>query len=326
MDPDKRRFFVIGYPRSRTAWLSVLLDGDGVRCRHEASMDEVEEWPDEIAGTCNSGLLFRVRECMERFPDARWVLINRDPQDALSSIMAEWPHQAGEWLAKWPKFEGAAFAAGGVLPDETLFVDYTDIDRRAWEIYEHCTGKSMRPGKAHMLRGLKITQIPPAQSFPETAALHSAIEQISAKGFDLRGLSVRPFNRSRDSLLLTEWSEGHGTEGTAAMLPLLPPLGVVVEDDAGPAGMLFCRESYGVPAADLEFCVSRPGMTLAQASNVMAFAAAACIELAGKLVLPEAHYSVFRVTCRPSLGRFMERLGFIPHGPDSCQKYIYQKS
>ena len=70
---------------------------------------------------------------------------------------------------------------------------------------------------------------------------------------------------------------------------------------------------------------SEPRCSARPASAAMAFAVTAAMELAGQQVVPPASYSVFRITCRPSLGRFAQRLGFVPHGTGNCQKYLYQK-
>ena len=149
-------------------------------------------------------------------------------------------------------------------------------------------------------------------------------EALTAAGIDISGLTVRAFQPARDALHFVEWA-GRALEGTAALLSLLPPLGIVVEDADGPAAMIWCRESYGTPVADLEYGCTRPGLSLKAASAAMAFAVTAAMELAGQQVVPPASYSVFRITCRPSLGRFAQRLGFVPHGTGNCQKYLYQK-
>lgn len=334
MDPEKRRFFVIGYPRSRTAWLSVMLDGNGVRCMHEASMgngvngikDAFKVWPEPVAGACEAALMFHVAELMSLYPDARWVMVHRDSRQALASMMADRPHEAAQWLERWPALDAAYSAAKDLLAAaDCLHVEYRLIDNRAREIYRHCTGMCADLLRLEELQHLRIVQIPVRTKVISEADRFSAVQRLHGLGFNLSGLTVRPYDGARDALLFSEWAaRDHGSG--ARLLSLLPPIGVVVEDSAGPSAMLWCREAYGVPAADLEFSVTRPGQSLKQSSAAMAFAVASCIELAGRLVVPPADYSVFRVTCRPSMGRFVKRLGFVPHGPDSCQKFIYQKS
>jgi len=334
MGTEPRHFFVIGYPRSRTAWLSVLLHGDGVVCQHEASggrgaqgiQDAFEDWNAPVMGTCDSGLIFSTEALLELYPDAYWVIVLRDSQDALSSMMADRPYEATSWKERWNEIEEAMSEARQLtmLSKRTLVVNYNEIDENISGIYWHCTGRQLDCHKHCSLKGLKITQIPSRpRPIPESVTL-SAVERLTERGFSPAGLFVRPFEAARDLLLFSQWGKRRGIEG-ANLAPYLPPLGVVVEDASGPAAMLFCRECYCVPAADLEFSVSRPGLSLKAAGAAMAFAVSACIDLAGKLVVPEAHYNLFRVTCRPSLGRFVQRLGFVPHGDADCQKFIYQK-
>lgn len=335
MGTEPRRFFVIGYPRSRTAWLSVLLHGDGVVCLHEGSggrgaagvEDLFAEWAAPIMGLCDSGLLFSVEALMETYPDAYWLIVHRPSGEALSSIMADRPYEAASWQERWPEAEDAMGIATALLSGgcRTLEVEYADIDRRLYEIYAHLTGQVLCAHKVANLKGLKITQIPPPPGPAVLSVRFSEIERMGSLGFDLTGLSVRPFVDSCDLLLFAEWCQERELEG-AKLAPYLPPLGVVVEDAEGPVAFLFCRESYGIPAADLEFSVTRPGLTLKASGAAMAFAVAACIDLAGQLVVPQANYNLFRVTCSPPLGRFVARLGFVPHGRDDCQKYLYQKT
>lgn len=327
MEPNtQRRFFVIGYPRSRTAWLSVFLNDGQTRCEHEASIRATVLWPQPIIGTCDAALMFQVEDLLERFPDAAWVMIERDSKAALCASMAAWPDRARQWQERWPDVEAAYAKASALLEGRCLRVAYTEINNMLPQIFAHCTGLPMLDMdwiRMLRLRDLKITQqrmLPKAEPLTAPAGL----ERLTAAGINISGLTVRAFQPTRDALHFVEWA-GRALEGTAALLSLLPPLGIVVEDADGPAAMIWCRESYGTPVADLEYGCTRPGLSLKAASAAMAFAVTAAMELAGQQVVPQASYSVFRITCRPSLGRFAQRLGFVPHGTGNCQKYLYQK-
>lgn len=79
-------FFVTGYPRSGTAWMATFLSGcPGVTCTHEAlrHLDAIEELPEALRGpglqgTADSALPFFLDEIEAIFPDASWVLLDRE--------------------------------------------------------------------------------------------------------------------------------------------------------------------------------------------------------------------------------------------------------
>ncbi|MBP9155518.1 MAG: hypothetical protein KBF48_11280 [Xanthomonadales bacterium] len=83
------RFFIVCLPRSRSAWLSNLLTYESVLCLHEPllgcrSLDDLEAklatTGTPIAGAADTGAMFWVDDIIERFPDARFVLLARDPR------------------------------------------------------------------------------------------------------------------------------------------------------------------------------------------------------------------------------------------------------
>ena len=120
-------------------------------------------------------------------------------------------------------------------------------------------------------------------------------------------LTVREFAPDDIPLLEQWWGQRHSDPFPLA---LLPPLGVVIEDDAGPAGMLWCYECFGVGVGFLEFPVTRPGLSLRQAGEVMEFAMNCCVRLAGKCVEPPAEVPFFRVFTTVPVARFLEGRGF----------------
>ena len=131
--------------------------------------------------------------------------------------------------------------------------------------------------------------------------------RLAKLGFDLRGINVRKFTPEDLPEFEAWWAARH-----VGALPagLLPPLGVVVEDEKGPAGMLWCYECYEVGVAWLEYPVTRPGLNVRRAGVVMAMAVAACMQYAGHHCIPPARYHVFRVATPSPIARFLRRLGF----------------
>lgn len=100
----KRYFFVTGYPRSGTAWLSRFLTvGESIYCHHEAeglaetpksdmmakAMHLMEATPCPYVGNASSGLL----ACEpEEFADYPLVVIHRPPHEVVKSMKKlRWP-------------------------------------------------------------------------------------------------------------------------------------------------------------------------------------------------------------------------------------------
>lgn len=96
-----QKFFITGYPRSRTAWLANLLSyGDQSFCFHEGMRRAKDNaglfalydgMPHALVGDSSCGLLLNWREVASRYPDAKWVAIVRDPQAVLASCRRAFP-------------------------------------------------------------------------------------------------------------------------------------------------------------------------------------------------------------------------------------------
>jgi hypothetical protein len=84
-----RNFFITGLPRSRTAWLANLFTTDRTICYHEPT----EPWPQilgdryDAIGASDSTLADRFDHFSAAFPEARWLLVDRDPGSALKSFL-----------------------------------------------------------------------------------------------------------------------------------------------------------------------------------------------------------------------------------------------
>ena len=123
---------------------------------------------------------------------------------------------------------------------------------------------------------------------------------------ELPKLTVRPYV-IEDAGLVSSWWDARREPFHQAMLP---PLGVVVCDDNGPAVALWCYECYGVGVCFLEFPVSRPGQSLSAVYRAFAYAVEACKMLAGKSVEPPGKYQFFRAFTLPTIARSLKRMGF----------------
>lgn len=128
---------------------------------------------------------------------------------------------------------------------------------------------------------------------------------------DEQSLTVRPYSAEADFPLVNDWWQAR--HGAMADLPqaMLPPLGVIVEDSAGPLFALWCYESAGVGVAFIEWPVSRPGLTVAQTREAFQRAVESIILTAGKCWNPPGDYNVFRANVCPAVFRSIKEMGFV---------------
>ena len=82
-----RNFFVIGLPRSRTAWLANFLTYRNRFCYHEAmngcrSMDEYKTKLGSDKGDSSTGLML-IDDFQSNFPDAKTIIIESEPQKSI---------------------------------------------------------------------------------------------------------------------------------------------------------------------------------------------------------------------------------------------------
>jgi len=106
--------------------------------------------------------------------------------------------------------------------------------------------------------------------------------------------------------MISRWLTQHGGKPDA----VLPPLGVIVADDKGPAFALFCAEPAEFPVAYLELPVSRPGLSAAQAAAAFKFAVHSIMETAGGGWSPPGTFTHFKAVVTASAVRVLLRMGF----------------
>ncbi len=89
-------FFVVGLPRSRTAWLANLFTYGPAFCFHDEIVGiedmahlarHVHEEGYEHVGFSDSGNALRAAQLMEAFPHARWIVVSRPRGEALDSFV-----------------------------------------------------------------------------------------------------------------------------------------------------------------------------------------------------------------------------------------------
>lgn len=107
-----------------------------------------------------------------------------------------------------------------------------------------------------------------------------------------------------DYQLVNEWWTARHEE--ALPETVLPPLGVIVELEDKPLGALWCYECFGVGVGFLEYPITRPNLSLAQAKAVMRLAVGACITVAKG----HGDFSLFKCYASPAVAHVLPRLGF----------------
>jgi hypothetical protein len=88
-------FFITGLPRSRTAWLANFFTTGPSYCAHDALLGcadlgafakRMESLPGSIRGDSDSGLALFAPALMARYPDARWAVVQRSPDEVAESL------------------------------------------------------------------------------------------------------------------------------------------------------------------------------------------------------------------------------------------------
>lgn len=170
-----RVFFITGLPRSRTCWLANLFTTRESFCYHDL-LGQVADVPalqrdltpdaGRSVGDSDSGLLFAHRWFKAKYPEARWLLVQRDFKaawDDLALFVAGSP-----WAEKIPvstkardDLMRAYYAAIPALFTDPLCMSiaFEDLDnmsmlQRAWEWLRESAPFDVR--RAKLLQTLKI--------------------------------------------------------------------------------------------------------------------------------------------------------------------------
>lgn len=309
---NKRYFFVLGMPRTRSAWLSVLLtDGAiGSFCAHEGGPEVLDDRQEPIIGDAGPGLLYRLDELLARFHDAPFLIVRRDPEDALRALLTAAPEHQRDGIARgWEQYLRDFEAAVLRIPNRRE-VTFAELQTQAAceEAALFLLGRPLEPGRWAQLRDLRITS-----TFPEAniIAPRKTLQVPDGRGvFDRSGLSAAVYQHE-DFPMLAEWWKAHTDLPLARNL--LPPLGVVVSINGKPAAAVWCYEIFGAPVAELTFPVARPGMPPADSVRALLYGALACMHAAGKAHVPEAQFCMFKVNAPLRMVRFLKQIGFVEY-------------
>lgn len=310
-------FFIFALPRCRTAWLSCIATMAGASCTHEGVRD-FESFDAYAEGRLTGGdsdptLCFWTPQILERWPDARFVVIERNDADSLVSMLKATPDADREAIAAGWHSVSAAFSVTRDLMrgnPNVLFCSFDDLrsNHVVAAILAHI-GVTSLPSDEMLTKWQRLN----IQCYIESGAVSPKLEVQSSNRVragdvcGISGLSAVMYERENYNEV-AEWWRIH--TGQHLQESALPPLGVLVSNESGPLACVWCYECYGVPVAELVFPVTRPGLSVADARRSVLYAISCIIEAAGKGHVPEAAFTTFRANVPAGLTRFVERIGF----------------
>ena len=146
---------LMGLPRSRTKWLSEFLTYGPIRCYHERlsqlpSIADLSTLGDNgSAETFATSVWWKV---YERFPEARYVVIKRDPAEVERSLATMGYRPPVREMAK------TLDAAEKGLP--CLSVEYDEINDRLAEIWRWCREDEFPTDRAEMKHERIVCDLP----------------------------------------------------------------------------------------------------------------------------------------------------------------------
>lgn len=135
-------FIVFALPRSRTFWLSKFLARDGWQCghdeiRHMRGFDDVTSFFSQpMTGTVETAGAPWWRLLPEFAPDIRIATIRRDPAEVIDSLRRQGFSGMERLIRSYDKaLDQIETRMAGVVR-----VDYPELNERAEELFEFCTG------------------------------------------------------------------------------------------------------------------------------------------------------------------------------------------
>ncbi|SKB08729.1 hypothetical protein SAMN02745166_05011 [Prosthecobacter debontii] len=313
-------FFILGLPRTRTAWLSTVLSMCGRPCYHEgmrgyASFEDYAQ-NREVPGDADPTLIYWTARLLAQWPEARFVVISRKGDEALRDLIAASPPEMEQSLkAGWASCMLAFSTTRDLLRGNpnTLFLEFDDLtdNEVISSVVAHCGGTVPSTSALAHWQRMRVTSHISTEGMMGSPRMmaHQSNAVRAADICDVTGLEAVMYDR-QDFERVSYWWRIHS--GAAFHEASLPPLGVLVKLNGEPAAALWCYESYGVPVAELTFPVTRPGLSVKDARRALLYAVSCLISVAGKGHEPEATFTTFKVLTPQGLARFLVRMGFKP--------------
>jgi hypothetical protein len=142
-------FVVFSLPRSRSAWLSVFLGAPDRPCGHDIGPtldhpgDLAERLRGGLAGTCETGAAFAWPLIRGMLPEARFVVVWREPAEVARSLARFGWHDVEDELQARARHMAEIAALPGTLSVE---VEGLADERTANGVYRHCHGRDAPAG------------------------------------------------------------------------------------------------------------------------------------------------------------------------------------
>lgn len=92
---------------------------------------------------------------------------------------------------------------------------------------------------------------------------------------------------------------------------ILPPLGVIVEQEGEPIAAMWCYESFGIGVAFLEFPCTKPGIPPGLAWRALSWAEHAIVTILRK----NGGHKLVRAFAQPRHAQAMQRIGYTVDAP-----------
>jgi hypothetical protein len=165
-------FFVVGLPRTRSAWLANFLTNGDAICHHELmrSVTDLAALRNKLNGTntyaavgdADPTLAGMLPEALAAFPEAYWVFVFRELDEAYEAWQRAFPN-LNKPLAAFDAAANAMEAAARTLTESgrVLRVAYEYLDERQTcsEIHEFCLGRPMDVERWRLLNILRVTTL-----------------------------------------------------------------------------------------------------------------------------------------------------------------------
>lgn len=143
-------FFILGLPRSRTAWLANFMSTDGLTCMHEGlngckSLNEYKSKFDDNTGDSNTGIAMFDFE--KHFKSAKIVVIDNSIDSAVEYGFNHFNTDITEQMIKLQH---------RLNNIEGLHVPFKEIDNNLENIWSYITDKPYNSTRTKILKGLNI--------------------------------------------------------------------------------------------------------------------------------------------------------------------------
>lgn len=162
----KEPFFIFGTARTRSTWFSNLFTYNGVFCYNEESrymrhldeiQDRIDERPEMIVGFSDPELFHHVESVYDRFPTAKYVLLERDREESINSladIAGAHPEQLEPKFELWDK--NIQFAKENIPHLRTINFNDMDDRKKMNDIWNYISPDPFDDGRFDLLSSMVI--------------------------------------------------------------------------------------------------------------------------------------------------------------------------